>query len=257
MAAAFDAFLSIYEHRVADLLRLATGGSGVLPPGAIPPDLVNRLADEAAKAAQHAPHHVRAGPRRLPAGGPHLRRVPAADGTTADYALVADGDDMSYRAAFIDAFRRRGIYPRDLRTLSVESLRWREAENDEPCPSEQLRSGLERLREWALQHVHASTRERPSSSRGTCGARCTAGSRSTSRAAPTSRTPPSWGIDPAAGFEVHSLRVANRVSPDGDLLRQIIIEILQEHEMPLDPKDPAARRPWSRAARPSSPTSSA
>ena len=50
VAAVFDAFLHIYERRTADLLRLATGGSGVLQPGAIHPDLVVRLADEARRA---------------------------------------------------------------------------------------------------------------------------------------------------------------------------------------------------------------
>ncbi len=34
VAAVFDAFLSIYKRRTADLLRLATGGTGILPPGA-------------------------------------------------------------------------------------------------------------------------------------------------------------------------------------------------------------------------------
>jgi len=53
VAAVFDAFLSIYRRRTADLLRLATGGRGILRPGAIHPDLVNRLADEATKSAQH------------------------------------------------------------------------------------------------------------------------------------------------------------------------------------------------------------
>ncbi len=33
VAAVFDAFLQIYKRRTADLLRLATGGSGVLPAG--------------------------------------------------------------------------------------------------------------------------------------------------------------------------------------------------------------------------------
>jgi hypothetical protein len=55
VAAVFDAFLSIYKSRVADLLRIATSGTGVLPAGQLHPDLVNRLADEAAKSAQHIP----------------------------------------------------------------------------------------------------------------------------------------------------------------------------------------------------------
>src|SRR4029079_15477249 len=47
VAAMFDAFLSIYQARTADLLRIATGGTGKLPEGNLHPDLVNRLADEA------------------------------------------------------------------------------------------------------------------------------------------------------------------------------------------------------------------
>src|SRR5262249_8844342 len=42
---------------------------------------------------------------------------------TADYDLVPD-DPLRYRVAFIEAFRKWGIYPRDVRTLSVDSLRW-------------------------------------------------------------------------------------------------------------------------------------
>src|SRR5436190_8899667 len=53
VAAVFHAFLSIYNARTADLLRLSTSGSGILPQGAIHPDLVNRLSTEASKAAQH------------------------------------------------------------------------------------------------------------------------------------------------------------------------------------------------------------
>ena len=41
----------------------------------------------------------------------------------ADYDLVPD-DPRGYRVAFIEAFRAWGIYPRDVRTLSEQSLRW-------------------------------------------------------------------------------------------------------------------------------------
>ena len=37
-------FLTFIEDGVSDLIRLATGGTGVLPEGNIPHDLVNRLA---------------------------------------------------------------------------------------------------------------------------------------------------------------------------------------------------------------------
>ncbi|MEP6764551.1 MAG: S8 family serine peptidase, partial [Gemmatimonadaceae bacterium] len=53
VGAVFDAYTAIYKTRVADLLRLATGGTGILANGAIHPDLVKRLAAEAVKAATH------------------------------------------------------------------------------------------------------------------------------------------------------------------------------------------------------------
>src|SRR4029453_4641902 len=53
VAAVFDAFLTIYKARIADLLRIASEGTGVLPEGQLHPDLVNRLAEEAADTAQH------------------------------------------------------------------------------------------------------------------------------------------------------------------------------------------------------------
>ncbi|MDX6402506.1 MAG: hypothetical protein QOF27_3112, partial [Gaiellaceae bacterium] len=53
VAAVFDAFLTMYKGRIADLLRIASEGTGVLPAGQLHPDLVDRLAEEAAGAAQH------------------------------------------------------------------------------------------------------------------------------------------------------------------------------------------------------------
>src|SRR5262249_36002506 len=53
VAAIFDAFLAIYRRRTDDLFRIYTGGTGVLKPGAIHPDLVHRLAREANRSASH------------------------------------------------------------------------------------------------------------------------------------------------------------------------------------------------------------
>lgn len=41
VAAVFDAFTRLYRYRVADLMRLATNGSGILAQGEIHPDLVS------------------------------------------------------------------------------------------------------------------------------------------------------------------------------------------------------------------------
>ena len=53
VGAVFDAFLMMYKSRVSDLIRIATGGTGILPQGELHPDLVNRLAVEATKTARH------------------------------------------------------------------------------------------------------------------------------------------------------------------------------------------------------------
>ena len=76
VAAIFDAFLAIYEARIADLLRICTGGTGVLPPGPFTPTWSRRLADEAGKAAEHVLTCASARSTTAP-GGPDVRRVPA------------------------------------------------------------------------------------------------------------------------------------------------------------------------------------
>jgi len=123
VAAVFDAFLRIYESRVSDLRRIATGGSGILSPGDIHPDLARRFADEAVKASQRVlTICIRALDYLPPVDitfGDYLRAL-----ITADADLVPD-DPQRNRLAFVEAFRNRGIYPQDVRALGEDSLRWR------------------------------------------------------------------------------------------------------------------------------------
>ena len=122
VASMFDAFLAIYRHRTRDLMRIASGGTGVLPSGDLHPDLVERLSQEAAKSAKHLLLMcIRAIDYCPPVDityGDYMRAL-----ITADYDLVPE-DERNYRVAIIEAFRAWGIYPRDVRTLSVDSLRW-------------------------------------------------------------------------------------------------------------------------------------
>lgn len=122
VAAIFEAFTSIYNNRTRDLMRIATNGSGILPMGDLHPDLVMRLAREAAKAASHVLNMCIRALDYCPSVdltfGDYLRAI-----ITADLDLVSD-DKWKYRLAFIDAFRRRGIYPEGIKTLSVDSLRF-------------------------------------------------------------------------------------------------------------------------------------
>lgn len=122
VAAVFDAFLRIYKRRTADLIRLATGGTGVLAEGEIPADLVDRLTGEASKVAGHVLNMcIRALDYCPPVDltfGEYLRAL-----ITADTDLVSD-DTRGYRTAFVAAFRARGIYPANVRHLSTSSLIW-------------------------------------------------------------------------------------------------------------------------------------
>lgn len=120
VAAIFDAFLNIYQQRVRRVLRIATGGTGILPDGEIHPDLVDELAEAAAKTADEVLRIcIRA-----------LDYCPPMDITFGDYLraiLTADydhspQDSRGYRVAFIEAFQKRGIAPQGVRSMAVEEL---------------------------------------------------------------------------------------------------------------------------------------
>jgi hypothetical protein len=246
VAAVFDAFLSIYRNRVADLFRIASGGTGVLEEGALHPDLINRLAIEASKSSQHLLNMcIRALDYCPPVEitfGDFLRAL-----ITSDSDLVRD-DDLGYRIAIIEAFRRRGIYPRDVRTLSIDSLRW---------PLVRDSADFSRIRNFAskLKSYLSTLKEY-----------------TTSRAVYFQRTKdlaeklhnfidndlredieyfaPHFlvlfnqleGLDTnekqLPKFEVHAVRLAQRVGPDGDSLNHAIISLTQKRILPLDPKNP-------------------
>ena len=130
VSAVFAAFLTIYKSRCADLIRLATNGSGILPGGEISVDLANRLASEASKTAEHVLNMcIRALDYCPPVNlefGDYLRAI-----ITADRDLVRD-DNRGYRVAFIDAFRERGIFPYDVRRLAEDSLLWEPPAMEKP-----------------------------------------------------------------------------------------------------------------------------
>jgi hypothetical protein len=128
--AVYEAFRKIVGRGTADLIRLATGGSGLLPAGAISPDLVNRLTADTCKVARHVLLMcIRA-----------LDYCPPVDITFGDYLralITADleavpNDRYGYRVAFMEAFRKQGILPSDVRTVSEETLSWNTLEDPKP-----------------------------------------------------------------------------------------------------------------------------
>jgi hypothetical protein len=236
VAAVFAAFVSIYQARGADLVRLATNGTGVLPPGDIPDDLVKRLTLEASKAARHVLGIcIRALDYCPPVDitfGEYLRAL-----ITADYDAVRD-DIHGYRVAFISAFRDRGIFPCDVPHLAVDSLLW------EPpfLPEDGIKDIMQALDlSWNLYVDRA-------------------GAFTTSKKNAWKFR--NWLVDgkrrdfvTALGFrvakvndeissikgevrpvEVHSVRPARRIGPDGRSQSDIVVEITQSFRPADDPR---------------------
>lgn len=122
LAAVFDAYVTVFERKVAPLHRLASQGTGVLPAGRLPDLLIEELARKASDlASQFLSMLIRAVDYLPPVNvrlGEYLRAI-----ITADSELVPN-DRWRYREAMIDAFRKYRIYPRDVTSLSEGSLLW-------------------------------------------------------------------------------------------------------------------------------------
>ena len=250
VGAVFDAFIAIYKTRVADLLRVAAVGASKLPGGAIHPDLVGRLANEAATSAGHVlTMCIRA-----------LDYVPPVDVTffeylraliTADFDIVSD-DRYNYRVAFVEAFRRRGIYPAGLetspgdtpRTLSVDTLRW------QGLDIAGFPAGIQRqidvqygrivreLKRYADACFYLGEREKLFMVTRNQRLKLHAQLAVAFRAVPDLAK--KLGFDPAQGhdtFEVHALRRAMRVSPDGRHIPQVVVALTQARTIAANKAD--------------------
>jgi hypothetical protein len=232
VAAIFDAFLSVYRSRTADLLRLYTGGTGVLPPGAIHPDLVRRLADEARKAADDVQTMcVRALDYCPPVDltfGEYLRAV-----ITADRDLFPD-DNRSYRVAFVEAFRQRGIYPRDLRTLSVENLCWRNEREDEFHPSAGVIAMIDELHRLTHDHLYARTRHEIFDYERSARVQIHAWLKDRFASAEGGAEDATFfGLEPTGSFEVHAAHLAVRQDDSGESRYQLVVQLTQTRPVPL------------------------
>jgi Subtilase family len=233
VAAVFDAFLQIYKRRTMDLLRLATDGTGILPPGAISTDLVNRLAREASKVAGHVLNIcIRALDYCPPIDltfGEYLRAL-----ITADADLVAN-DKFGYRTAFIGAFRNRGIYPRDVKHLAPGSLVW----EPPPLPLRQakVRAVLDQMSiDWDLS-VERTTAYTSSNENAATFWRWLMNPDQVSDEEIETLglvrldQPQQVTIGPYIGelrrIEIHSVRPARRVGPDGNIRSDLVVEITQ------------------------------
>jgi len=219
VAAVFDAFLTLYRSRITDLFRIATKGTGVLPAGQLHPDLVRRLATEAADSAQGVLEMcIRA-----------LDYCPTVDMTFGDYLraiITADYefdpvDEQNRRIAFIEAFRRHGILPEGVRAFSLEALLWKQTkavpDEDEGVVLDFIPNWTKEIKSWNLSRDRRVLYDMVSSKQRKL---------HDALANPSIRKKLSF-LDPDLAFEVHALRPSARVDLKGKSHLQWIIEITQ------------------------------
>ncbi len=221
VAAVFDAFFSVYIHRTRDLIRMAYPNGDAIVPNFLHPDLANRLAEEAAKTAGRIQNIcLRA-----------LDYCPPVDITFGDYlrALVtADRDVLSedskgYRIALINAFRARGIRPEGVISYNEEALSWEAyagPKTEENANFRRLWWNLNRYEEEPSRQVREKMYQR------------LWGKANVHRKA--------LGLAPNLPVQPKSLNPLHRVRPDGLLQREIVAELAQKREVPIDPANPEA-----------------
>jgi hypothetical protein len=227
IGAVFEAFLTVFRRKAARILRLATGGSGVLPEGDLHPDLVDALAEKASSLAeQFLTICIRAVDYCPPVDlefGEFLRAV-----VTADYDLVPD-DPWGYREAWIDAFWRRGIYPSGVPSLSEDALLWRpplagttpvaelsfgrlafDANPARAASEEALVEQATRLGEYLSDPAHLGPLHLD---------------------VPNADAAQGDLVDPPC---IHSVRPSRRVGPDGQVIFDLVAEVTQCRTVAVD-----------------------
>jgi hypothetical protein len=226
VAAVYDAFVTVFERKVARALRLATNGSGLIREGELDLHLLDELAETARKLATNFLNICIRALDYCPSVdvqfGEYLRAV-----ITADADLVPD-DPWAYREALIDAFRRRRIFPSDVPNLSEESLRWESTATGLSIPALHFR----RLR-FAGDPATAASRHELRRQARAVGRMLVKDD--AARAA--------FGLAPsdASGVDkprVESIRSLRRVGPDSQVVFDLVAEITQSRMVPLSAGGP-------------------
>jgi len=253
VAAIFDAFIDLYTFKTKDLFRIANIVPGT--EGIVSVDLIKRLAQEAAEIAQHL----------LQICIQALDYVPPFDISFGDYlrALVtadlemAPADEYGYRVSLIQAFRSWGIYPDQLNTLSIESLRWEPVPNLSNLDKKVLKVVKNRIRDdvrdlWAMKRREDISRqsnkiqeilqfmlgEQLPDQQNTKAAPPKEWEQFMERLGLTTKAisfsyqgKPIPFLNPIPRIEVQSLRPVNRYSREGRQLDQLIVTLTQTLEV--------------------------
>jgi hypothetical protein len=214
MSAVFEALFETYHKRVYDLFQIAGPRNHHEE---LHPDLVNRISEEASRTAlSMLAMCIRAFDYLPPVDvtlGDLLRAM-----VTADKELIP-ADPFGQRAAMIEAFRRRGIYASGARSLAEESLVWeRPAHPIAPLPAT-IVSALTRTAQ-AFRRIRPEEGEQVSPNELDNAAR----SALVRFARDNAKT---LQLLPERKIQITGLRHNFRVAPDGQLVVEIIVQIVQ------------------------------
>jgi hypothetical protein len=165
--------------------------------------------------------------------GDYLRAL-----VTADTELVPV-DPAGYRLALLEAFRQRGLYPLDVTTLSVESLKWQTA--DVPGNAARMKKVINALRQYAEKCTYVTSRERLFNLTSEAREKMRGMILEIAKEKPVGPDSlQTFGLDASdgdAGIEVQALRMAHRFMRDGSPVMQAIMEVTQSRTVPIDPSD--------------------
>jgi hypothetical protein len=172
--------------------------------------------------------------------GAYLRAL-----VTADLDSVVD-DEYGYRTAFLESFRRHDLLPTNLRTVSIETLRWRPPADPSPAwlAAAVAALGIDWTSDLPREVIF-----------GRAEARCHTLHRFLRKA--MAADPNAMGLlglapglplyDEKTGavaaervptcFEVRNVRAARRQGPDGGVQEQIIVTLAQRRPEPYDGVD--------------------
>ena len=220
VAAVFAGFFDAYQARIQDLLRLATRGTGILPRGELSPDLVDRLADEAAAAAQSTlTMCIRA-----------FEYLPPIDITYGDFlrALVTadsdlQGEDGAYeRSRMIEAFRARGIYAEGVGSLGEDALRLPLVAPGTlpPMPADQIAQQV-------LRDASALDKRTASMGKGATVRNIVDWARENAAA---------LALDPELPIAAQGFHATFRVADSGELRVEVVAQFMQKREFPDRPE---------------------
>lgn len=252
VAAVFDAFVTLYQKRTADLFRLARVETTQTT---LPTELIGRLTQEAIKTADHVLRMCIRALDYLPPVDVHFGEFLRAI-ITADNDLVPS-DPLNYRLAIIQAFRRRGILPDKCLSLAPDSLLWevptgKLSKLRLPVSASDRGKGvrLDLTPQYRRQESFLQAQKnrrliwrwllRCEGERSEWEEALGVFLDSSSAAKLLGTLRPNTAGD-APAVEVHSVRSTRRSGPDGQDLRQLIVEVTQRRDGYCDPQRQSVR----------------